>query len=219
MAQFGAAVLFTKTIAPVRELGIPVVVRNTFDPDGPVTWVGREPEVPAGARSLASVERAAVLKVRSREGIASVAEAVSEVSHRCLMATMAARGDEWTIVAEATETEALQCRLAERGLRVELIGETSVVSIIGSRLLQQPWVAGRALEALGRRNIALHGVTCPSEHAFCVVVNHEDHHRALTILHEALHAPTSREPGCRRRPPRCPQKRRRRCIDPASPSQ
>ncbi len=66
MAQFGAAVLFTKTIAPVRELGIPVVVRNTFDPDGPVTWVGREPEVPAGARSLASVERAAVLKVRSR---------------------------------------------------------------------------------------------------------------------------------------------------------
>ena len=189
MARFGAAVLFTKTIAPVRELGIPVVVRNTFDPEGPVTWVGREPEVPAGARSLASVERAAVLKIRSPGDEISAAAAVASVSDRCLMATMAAGNDEWTVVTDETDAEGLHRDLAACGLEVEITVATSVVSVIGSRLLQQPWVAGRALEALGRRNIALHGVTCPSDHAFCIVVNHADHHQSLTILHEALMLP------------------------------
>jgi len=189
MARFGAAVLFTKTIAPVRELGIPVVIRNSFDPDGSMTWVGQEPDIPAGARSLASVERAAVLKVRSLTTETSSAGAVAEVSHRCLMATMATASSEWTLVAAEKDADDLRRKLEKNGLDVELISETSVVSIIGSRLLQQPWVAGRALEALGRRNIALRGVICPSEHAFCVVVDHTDHHRSLTILHEALMLP------------------------------
>jgi 2-oxo-4-hydroxy-4-carboxy--5-ureidoimidazoline (OHCU) decarboxylase len=64
--------------------------------------------------------------------------------------------------------------------------DASVVSVIGSRLLQQPWVAGRALEALGRRDIALKGYVSPSEHSVCVVVDRADHHRSLAILHDAL---------------------------------
>ena len=189
MARFGATVLFTKTIAPVRELDIPVVVCNTFDPEGPETWVGREPELPSGARALASVEHAAVLKIRSAGDATSAAGAVAEVSHRCLMATMAAGSDEWTIVAAETDADELHRDLERCGLQVEFITETSVVSVIGSRLLQQPWVAGRALEALGRRDIALRGVICPSEQVFCMVVDHTDHHRCLTILHDALMLP------------------------------
>jgi len=189
MARFGAAVLFTKTIAPVRELGIPVLVRNTFDPAGSMTWVGREPDVPAGARSLASVKHAAVLKVRSLGGDGNAAGAVALISERCLIAAMAAAGGEWTLVANQSDAECLSRDLRTSGLEVELIGGTSVVTVIGSRLLQQPWVAGRALEALGRRNIALQGLVSPSEHAFCVVVDHTDHHRSLAILHEALMLP------------------------------
>jgi bifunctional aspartokinase / homoserine dehydrogenase 1 len=189
MARFGAAVLFTKTIAPVRELGIPVLVCNTFDPDGSMTWVGREPDVPAGARSLASVEHAAVLKVRSLGGNGNAASAVAVISERCLIAAMAAASGEWTLVANQSDAESLHRKLSTSGLEVELIGGTSVVTVIGSRLLQQPWVAGRALEALGRRNIALKGLVSPSEHAFCVVVDHSDHERSLTILHEALMLP------------------------------
>lgn len=189
MARFGAAVLFTKTIAPVRELGIPVLVCNTFDPDGSMTWVGREPDVPAGARSLASVKDAAVLKVRAPGGDGNAAGAVAVISQRCLIAAMAAASGEWTLVAARSEAENLHCELRASGLEVELISGTSVVTVIGSRLLQQPWVAGRALEALGRRNIALQGLVSPSEHAFCVVVDHTDHDRSLAILHEALMLP------------------------------
>jgi aspartokinase/homoserine dehydrogenase 1 len=189
MARFGAAVLFTKTIAPVRELGIPVVVSNTFDPDGPSTWVDEGPDVPMGARSLASVEHAAVLKVRSLGGDGKAAGAVAVISERCLIAAMAAASGEWTLVANRDDAEGLSRELRATGLEVELTCGTSVVTVIGSRLLQQPWVAGRALEALGRRDIALQGLVSPSEHAFCVVVDHNDHNRSLAILHEALMLP------------------------------
>jgi len=189
MARFGAAVLFTKTIAPVRDLGIPVVVRNTFEPEGPSTWVDEGPDVPSGARSLASVEHAAVLKVRSLGGDRNAAGAVAMISERCLIAAMAAASGEWTLVANQSDAESLSRELRANGLDVELIRGTSVVTVIGSRLLQQPWVAGRALEALGRRDIALQGLVSPSEHAFCVVVDHNDHDRCLAILHEALMLP------------------------------
>jgi aspartokinase/homoserine dehydrogenase 1 len=188
MARFGAAVLFTKTIAPVRDLGIPVMVRNTFEPEGPSTWVDEGPDVPMGARSLASVEHAAVLKVRSLGG-GNAAGAVAVISERCLIAAMAAASGEWTLVANQDDAESLSRELRASGLEVELICGTSVVTVIGSRLLRQPWVAGRALEALGRRDIALQGLVSPSEHAFCVVVDHIDHDRSLAILHEALMLP------------------------------
>jgi aspartate kinase len=186
MARFGAAVLFTKTIAPVRELGIPVVVRNTFDPDGPVTWVGREPEVPAGARALASVERTAVLKVLPHPADGCSAAAIAEASTRCLIASTAAADGAWTLVATESAADPLRRELTDAGLEVELLAGTSVVSVIGSRLLRQPFVAGRALESLGRRNIPLQGIVSPSDHAFCVVVDRAEHDRALTILHDAL---------------------------------
>ena len=102
---------------------------------------------------------------------------------------MAAASGEWTLVANQSDADSLHRELSTSGLEVELICETSVVTVIGSRLLQQPWVAGRALEALGRRNIALQGLVSPSEHAFCVVVDHNDHDRSLAILHEALMLP------------------------------
>ena len=189
MARFGAAVLFAKTIAPVRDLGIPVLVCNTFEPDGPSTWVDEGPDVPMGARSLASVEHAAVLKVRPLGGDDNAAGAVAVISKRCLIAAMAAASGEWTLVANQNEAEGLGRELRASGLEVELICGSSVVTVIGSRLLQQPWVAGRALEALGRRNIALRGLVSPSDHAFCVVVDHNDHDRCLAILHEALMLP------------------------------
>ena len=84
------------------------------------------------------------------------------------------------------DPEAILQRLRASGLSVTLVDNASVVSVVGSRLLQQPWVAGRALEALGRRDISLKGIVSPSEHSVCVVIDREDHDRALAILHEAL---------------------------------
>jgi len=186
LARFGAAVLFTKTVAPIRQQAIPVVVRNTFQPEGPSTWVDDGPDVPSGARSLASVKRAAVLKVHPTDADGTPAGEVAREASHCLIAALAAATGEWTLVTEEQDAEAIHQRLSASGLSVTVVDNASVVSVVGSRLLQQPWVAGRALEALGRRDISLKGIVSPSEHSVCVVIDREDHDRALAILHEAL---------------------------------
>jgi len=186
LARFGAAVLFSKTVAPIRDRSIPVVVRNTFDPGGPFTWVDDGPEVPMGARSLASVERAVVFKVHTTESSPTIAADLTGVVQHCLIAALAAASGEWTLVTGEGDADAVEDRLRAASIDLSRIDEASVVSVVGSRLLQQPWVAGRALEALGRRDIALMGFVSPSEHSLCVVVDRMDHDRTLEILHEAL---------------------------------
>jgi len=186
LARFGAAVLFTKTVAPIKKRSIPVVVRNTFEPEGPSTWVDEGPEVPMGARSLASVERAVVLKIHPTDADGTPAGGVAAQAPQCLIAALAAASGEWTLVIEEGDAHAVHERLCGAGLEVTRIDDVSVISVVGSHLLQQPWVAGRALEALGRRDIPLKGIVSPSEHSVCVVVDRSDHHRALDIIHEAL---------------------------------
>ncbi len=186
LARFGAAVLFTKTVAPIRDRSIPIVVRNTFDPDGPSTWVDDGSEVPMGARSLASVERAVVFKVRATGPATTIAAGLTEVIPQCLIAALAAASGEWTLVTDEDDANAVEDSLYAADLTLDRIDGASVVSVVGTRLLQQPWIAGRALEALGRRDIALKGFVSPSEHSICVVVDRADHHRSLAILHEAL---------------------------------
>jgi aspartate kinase len=186
LARFGAAVLFPKTVAPIRERSIPVAVRNTFDPEGPSTWVDDGPDVPVGARSLASVENAVVFKVPTAASHTRVTGGFSEVVSRCLIAALAAASGEWTLVTDEADADSVERTLRDAGMMVNRIDDASVISVVGSRLLQQPWVAGRALEALGRRDIALKGFVSPSEHSVCVAVDRADHRRSLMILHEAL---------------------------------
>lgn len=186
LARFGAAVLFSQTVAPIRRLAIPVTVRNTFDPDGLATRVEASPDLPAGARSLAAVERAVVFQLDSKSTQLACAASVYEVLGRCLAATIGAASGVWTLVAEEAEAGSIESSLRAAGIEPERRSHTSIVTVVGNRLRQQPWVAGRALEALGRRGIPLEGLISPSEHSLCLIVDRGRHLAALAILHEAL---------------------------------
>ncbi len=47
LARGGARVLHPRTLEPLEGAGIPVFVGNTLRPDGPGTWIGPEPALPA----------------------------------------------------------------------------------------------------------------------------------------------------------------------------
>lgn len=49
LAASGAKVLHAKSLAPAREAGIPVVVRNTFRPEAAGTWIGAPDPAPLPA--------------------------------------------------------------------------------------------------------------------------------------------------------------------------
>ena len=52
LAAAGARVLHPRTVAPLAERGIPVVVKNTLRPDSPGTWVDGGPTEPRGWKAV-----------------------------------------------------------------------------------------------------------------------------------------------------------------------
>lgn len=68
LAYFGAKVLHPRTIEPVRRKGIPLLVRNTFDPDGRGTLIrSQKCNSPEMLRSVAAKGDLSIIKIYSSE--------------------------------------------------------------------------------------------------------------------------------------------------------
>ncbi len=67
LAWFGARVLHPKTILPLEQRRIPLLIRNTFNPESPGTLIsGKTPETKAGVRSVVCKSNLAEIRIRFR---------------------------------------------------------------------------------------------------------------------------------------------------------
>ena len=63
----------------------------------------------------------------------------------------------------------------------------SVLTLVGHDIALQPWVAGRALESLARRGIAVRSFAAgASPHTVALLVDRSDLEYALCTIHDAL---------------------------------
>ena len=68
ISHFGARVVYPPTIQPVVAKGIPIMVKNTFNPDGPGTLIEQDP--PVGnekIRGISGSNRIALLSIKFRD--------------------------------------------------------------------------------------------------------------------------------------------------------
>ena len=169
LAYFGAKVLHPRTIWPLVERGIPLWVKNTFNPTCPGTRVVREPETSSGTvkavtaikgLSMVTVEGRGMLGVpgiaaRTFSAVASqgasvlmISQASSEHSICFVIPTPAA-----SPVIGAIEAE-LALELARRDVdRVWAWDDVVIVSVVGAGMRATPGVSARVFGALGQGDI------------------------------------------------------------------
>ena len=169
LAYFGAKVLHPRTIWPVVERGIPLWVKNTFNPTCPGTQVVREPETASGTvKAVTAIQGLSMVTVEGRgmlgvPGIAArtfaavasqgasvlmISQASSEQSICFVIPTPAAPP-----VIRAIEDE-LALELARRDVdRVWSLDDVVIVSVVGAGMRATPGVSARVFGALGRGNI------------------------------------------------------------------
>jgi aspartokinase/homoserine dehydrogenase 1 len=169
LAYFGAKVLHPRTIWPVVERGIPLWVKNTFNPTCPGTQVVREPETASGTvKAVTAIQGLSMVTVEGRgmlgvPGIAArtfaavasqgasvlmISQASSEQSICFVIPTPAAPP-----VIRAIENE-LALELARRDVdRVWSLDDVVIVSVVGAGMRATPGVSARVFGALGRGNI------------------------------------------------------------------
>jgi len=200
LAYFGAKVLHPKTISPVVERGIPLWVKNTFNPTCPGTRIVREPEsTPGTVKAVSVIQGLSMVNVEGRgmmgvPGIAArtfaavasqgasvlmISQASSEQSICFVIPTETAAG----VIAAIEEEMALE--LSRRDIdRVWAMDDVVIVTAIGAGMRGTPGVAARLFGALAQKQINVIAIAQgSSECSISLVVAADQATEAVRQLH------------------------------------
>ena len=205
LAYFGAKVLHPKTVMPALELGIPIRIRNTFNPSHPGTLVvGRtdgDDRLLKGvtairAQSLVTIEGRGMLGVpgiaarafgsvaRTGTSVSMISQASSEQSICFLVETASA----------ATVVDALKHEFRHELERSDIesiwtLDKVVIVTVVGGAIKETPGIAGRVFGALGAEGINVIAIAMgSSECSISLVVDGEDADRTVRCLHALVDA-------------------------------
>ncbi|MDL1885945.1 aspartate kinase [Anaerolineae bacterium CFX8] len=201
LAFYGAKVLHPKTVQPILDKGIPIRVRNTFNPQHPGTLIRENGErTHTVIKAVTSIKNVSLLTVSGKgmigvPGIAGrtflasaqagasilmISQSSSEQSFCFLVTDNTARN-----VREAIEAE-LAAELARRDIdRVDVEENVVIITAVGAGMRGTPGVAGRVFSVMGERGINVIAIAQgSSECSISFVVPQDDLERAVIALHD-----------------------------------
>lgn len=201
LAYYGAKVLHPKSILPAVERGIPIRIKNTFNPAHPGTLVVSRSE--ANGRTVKAITAIKGLSLVTVEGkgmlgvpgvAAKVFGAVAHAGVNVLMISQSSSEQSicFTVLAEssvkviAALEYAFELELARRVIdRIAAQDGVGIVSVVGSGMKSVPGIAGKVFGALGRANINVISIAQgSSEHNMSIVLAEGD----LTAAVRGIHA-------------------------------
>ena len=203
LSHFGAKVIYPPTLQPALQAGIPISVKNTFNPEAEGTQIKRESSAGDGLiKGISSIDEITLITIKGSGMIG-----VSGIAAR-LFATLA--GEKINIIlitqasSEHTVTLAVMPQNAERAenairkefnqeLQQNIIDDVlieknnSVIAVVGDHMRHIPGIAGRVFSALGRNGINIVAIAQgSSERNISFVVSKKDEEKAMNTLHDAF---------------------------------
>ncbi len=197
LAYFGAKVLHPKTIEPAMEKGIPVRVRNTFNPECRGTLIVREQEKSDSIVKAISVMRDVALLNISGVGMIGVPGVASRVftalaqqNINILMISQGSSEANISVVVERGDAERAVEALKEEFLganvvrRVEYEEDVAIIAVVGAGMRGTKGVAARVFTAVAEAGVnVLMIAQGSSEVNISFVVSSADAERAAGALH------------------------------------
>eukprot|EP00635_Sarcinochrysidales_sp_CCMP3193_P013381 CAMPEP_0118905778 /NCGR_PEP_ID=MMETSP1166-20130328/9618_1 /TAXON_ID=1104430 /ORGANISM="Chrysoreinhardia sp, Strain CCMP3193" /LENGTH=1220 /DNA_ID=CAMNT_0006845049 /DNA_START=103 /DNA_END=3765 /DNA_ORIENTATION=- len=202
LAYFGAKVLHPKTMTPAVEANIPLFIRNTFNPRGRGTRIGRATELQRKSMmaGFTTVDDVAVINVcgTGMLGVPGVVFAAAgalknaEISVRLIAQASSEMSIALAVDAKrASEAKKLLTEAYEKELRsgeiaaVDVVQPCSIIAAVAQSLSND--APGRFYDALGRCGIPLVAAAqgC-DERNLSAVVHQADARRALRAVHSAF---------------------------------
>jgi aspartate kinase len=200
LAYFGAKVLHPRTIRPIVERGIPLWVKNTFNPAHPGTCIVSEPETtPGTVKAITAITGLSMVTVEGRGmmGVPGIAArtfaAVASQGASVLMITQASSEQSICFVLPTATVppviraieEEMSLELARRDVdRVWSLEDVVIVTAVGAGMRGTPGVAHRIFGALAQQNINVIAVAQgSSECSISLVVEGPDAADAVQQIH------------------------------------
>ncbi len=195
LSFFGAKVLHPKTIEPAIQKGIPVRVRNTFNPEHKGTVIVQKLDQTKDlAKAVTVVKNVALINITgaSMAGTPGVAARVlTALSRAAVNVVMISQGSSLANISILVEANHLE--RAVRSIKEEFTDNfirdissnenVCAIALIGAGMIGIPGVAGRVFTAMGRNNINVVMISQGSSEAnISFVINKENAQKAVRAL-------------------------------------
>ena len=200
LSHFGAKVIYPPTIQPVVTEGIPIYIKNTFDPEAHGTLIEKNP--PRSKDSVIGISNSDNIALLSLEGSGMVGipgfssrlfETLSQNDINIILITQASSVH--TMCIAVSEKDAEKAReAADRCFAYEIsLGKLnplkvekgfSIVCLVGDDVLNQSGATGRMLAALGNNSIPVRATAQgSSERNISVIISSSDADAAIKTIH------------------------------------
>ena len=200
LSHFGAKVIYPPTIQPVVAEGIPIYVKNTFDPEAHGTLIEKNP--PRSKDKLIGISNSDNIALLSLEGSGMVGipgfssrlfETLSQNDINIILITQASSVHTMCIAVSEKDAEKAK-EAADRCFAYEIsLGKLnplkvekgfSIVCLVGDDVLNQTGATGRMLAALGRNSIPVRATAQgSSERNISVIISSSDAEAAIRTIH------------------------------------
>ena len=200
LSHFGAKVIYPPTIQPVVAEGIPIYVKNTFDPQAYGTLIEKNP--PRSKDSVIGISNSDNIALLSLEGSGMVGipgfssrlfETLSQNNINIILITQASSVHTMCIAVSEKDAEKAS-EAADRCFAYEIsLGKLnplkvekgfSIVCLVGDDVLNQSGSTGRMLAALGNNSIPVRATAQgSSERNVSVIISSADTDAAIRTIH------------------------------------
>ena len=203
LAYYGAKVLHPKTMRPCVESGIPLRIKNTFNPTHPGTVIVDDaPELNGALKAVTAIKGVAMINVEGKGmiGVPGIAArtfgAVARLDVSVLLITQASSEQSICFIVPEASAPAVvagleaefAAELRRRDIeRVWRRDEIAIVTIVGAGIQTTPGIAGRVFSALGQHRVNVIAIAQgSSECGISLVVATEDVGPAVEHIHELI---------------------------------
>jgi aspartokinase/homoserine dehydrogenase 1 len=203
LSHFGAKVLHPPTVRPALERGIPIVIRNTFNPSCPGTRITKTAVPgPFPIRGISSLPDVTLIRLQG-PGMMGVAGFSSRffgalARRKISVILISQASSEYSICAAVDPRSGDEAALALREeFRREIDegaieeptaeGDLAIIAVVGGRMKRVSGISGKVFHALGRNGINVVAIAQgSSELNISLVIARSDEAKALNAIHEAF---------------------------------
>jgi aspartokinase/homoserine dehydrogenase 1 len=204
LSHFGAKVIYPPTILPVYKKHIPILIKNTFEPENQGTRISHSPENGA-ERIIKGISSISGIALVTLQGIGMVG--VTGISMR-LFTALAHANVNVILISQASSENSISIAIEESAVEIARIAiqsdfekeiingqiskitieaKLSIVAIVGENMKHSTGIAGKLFSTIGKSGVNIIAIAQgASELNISWVVRNEVLRKTLNVVHESF---------------------------------
>lgn len=201
LSHFGAKVLYPPTVMPVLKKKIPIIIKNTLEPNAEGTTITDSVSSNGQpVKGLSNIENIALLTLQGNAmvGVPGFSKRLFETlaQEKINVILITQSSSEHSICFGISEIDALRAKVAidavfeyEIALQkidpIEIENDLSIIAVVGDSMRSHQGISGKMFSTLGKNNVNIRAIAQgASERNISVVIYKSDVKKALNSLHE-----------------------------------